>query len=134
MMGKMKYFRSEQAYYGECSNGQIIRVAPAEYKLAHDQECEARFDPDYWRWIQDVNQDTITLVERMPDLLERQYPDNMMDEGDRQIIEQATQIINRLESEAKEYGEFRLAQFSVQDAEVLRKVVELAWHTAKRGK
>lgn len=57
-----------------------------------------------------------------------------MDEEARQIIEQATQIINRLESEAEEYGEYRLAQFSEQDAEVLRKAVELAWQYIENSK
>lgn len=53
---------------------------------------------------------------------------------DSQIIEQATQIINRLESEAKEYGEFRLAQIKEQDIEVLRKAVNLAWQYVETSK
>lgn len=57
-----------------------------------------------------------------------------MDENDRQIIEQATQIINRLESEAGEYGEYCLARFSEQDAKVLRKVLELAWQYVENSK
>lgn len=57
-----------------------------------------------------------------------------MDDDNSQIIEQATQIINRLEAEANEYGEYRLARFSEQDAEVLRKAVELAWQYVESSK
>ena len=49
------------------------------------------------------------------------------EQTDSQIIEQGNEIIQRLEDQAVEYGELRMVQFFERDADVLRKVLELAW-------
>ncbi len=66
----MKYSRAEGAYFGKCSNGKIVRVKENEYNLAAVQGSIARFDADYWGWIQDVNQETVTFIEKLPHIEE----------------------------------------------------------------
>ncbi len=58
----------------------------------------------------------------------------MNEQSDSQLIERGREIIQRLETQAEEYGELRMVQFFEQDAEVLRKVLELAWQYMESGK
>lgn len=43
-----------------------------------------------------------------------------------ELIEKALEIVSRLEEDAEEYGEYRLARFSEEDAKILREALELA--------
>jgi hypothetical protein len=69
----------------------------------------------------DLLSNTVLVLRRLPDV---PFVELRPTKEGHQIIEQALQIVNRLEADAEEYGEHRLAQFSVHDAEVLRKALE----------
>jgi hypothetical protein len=46
-----------------------------------------------------------------------------------ELIERALEIVSKLERHAEEYGEYRLVQFSEEDAKILREALEQAHET-----